>query len=241
MSRKRCKVDEAVDTYDLQSPPTESGSVHDYLVARWTGARGFQAVGYRKLADWFNTHLLRQVYDAHGRSTIGTRVESDYEALTEGDELVRDEIINDLRADGIDAEALVDAMVSPRTMHRHLTGCLGAEKETLEAQTDWERESVAMARRQLEAKVAKAASSLASKDEFHGADTADIDIRIYLSCPDCTARIPFDAGRHQGYVCENHHKPPGAAAVTVDSPIGEPGRQAAQTRTVIDAVAQFSM
>lgn len=239
MSRNRCKVDDAIDHYSLGAPSTESGSIDDYLVARWTGSDHHKSVGYRRLADWFNRRLLRQVYDEHGRSTTGTRVDSEYEALTDGDDLLRQEVANDLASVGIDADALVDDMVSPRTMHRHLTGCLGADKGPREARTDWERDSVAVARAQLEEKVEKAASALASKGEFRGADAADVEIDIHLSCPECTTRVPFESGRRQGYVCEDHSPLPEEMGTDID-----PGRHDAtgsdSVRSVGEAVNRFS-
>lgn len=240
MSRDRCKVEDAVDNYNLHAPTEDAESIHEYLIARWTGNQGYQSVGYRKLTDWFNKQLIRQTYDEHGRSTIGTRVESDYEALTQGTGLVREEIIDDLNASGIDAESLLNDMISPRTMHRHLTGCLNVQKETPEAKSDWERESIEIARAQLEEKVSKAVSSLASKNEYRGAEEADIDIRIYLSCPECTTRVPFESGLHRGYVCEDHHSPPREASIAINSPGDEPARSNRQTGPVVEAVAQFS-
>lgn len=234
MSRTRCKVDDGVEDYGLQAPGTELDSIHDYLAARWTGAEGYRSVGYRQLADWFNRQLLRRVYDEHGRSTTGTRLDSEYGALTGDDDLVREEVVADLAATGIDAEAVVDDMVSPRTMHRHLTGCLDAEKSPQEAETDWERASVERAREQLEEKVAKAASALASKEALLGADAADIDVRIYLACPECATRVTLETGRRQGYVCEVHSPAPTEASVEgIATPTHE-------DESVVEAVTRFS-
>lgn len=242
MSRNGCKVDAAIEDYSLEPPGSDLESLDDYLLARWTGSEGYRSVGYRKLADWFNRQLLRRVYDEHGRSTTGPTVDSEYEALTGDDELVKEEVVTELEAAGIDAEALVDDMVSPRTMHRHLTRCLEAEKERETAQTDWERESVEIARSQLEQKVAKAASSLASKGELIGAEAADIDIGIYLACPECATRVPFETGRRQGFVCERHSPASvdvelaGTGSVTTDRTSLDP-----QIDTVIEAITRFSM
>lgn len=231
MSRNGCKVDEAVDDYSLRAPGTDADSIHRYLVARWTGTHGHRSVGYRRVAEWFNRQLLRRVYDEHGRSTTGTRVESEYEALKGDDDLVREEVRHDLEADGIDAESVLDDMVSPRTMHRHLKHCLGAEKTPRDAQTDWERESVERAREQLEEKVMKAASALESKGQLFGAAEAEIDIRVYLSCPNCPTRVTFETGRRQGYVCEEHSEVPPDVALTAD---------AAADDTIVDSTSGFS-
>lgn len=241
MSRTRCKVEDAIEEYALRPPSEDVDSVDAYLVARWTGSSGYESVGYRELSHWLNRQLLRRVYDEHGRSTTGTRVESEYEALTGDDELVRDEVVTELSALGIDAEEVVDAMVSPRTMHRHLTGCLDAEKSSGGASTDWERNSVEIARSQLEEKVAKAASSLASKGQFRGADAADIETRIYLSCPECATRVPFEAGRRQGFVCADHFPPPGEPSPTEGHAAEEAGAPHPEMPTVIEAVTRFSL
>lgn len=238
MGRNRCKVDDAIEEYGLGVPGSGPGSLDGYLVDRWTGADDRGAVGYRTLAEWFNRHLLGRVYDEHGRRTTGVRVESEYEALTGDDDIRREEVVADLESDGIDAESVVDDMVSPRTMHRHLTGCLGAEKEASGARTDWERASVERAREQLEEKVAEASRSLASKGELRGADAAEVEITIYLACPECATRVPFEAGRHRGYVCEEHSAdPPGATAAAGGS--ADPAD--ARSGPVVEAVAQFSM
>lgn len=240
MSQQGCKVDDAVEAYSLRAPGTDAESIHGYLVAKWTGRDGYRSVGYRKLADWFNRRLFRRVYDDHGRSTTGTRVDSEYEALTGDDDLVREEVINDLKADGIDAESLLEATVSPRTMHRHLTNCLDAEKAPREAETDWERESVERAREQLAEKVTKAASALASKAEFHGADEAEVEVRVYLSCPECATRVTFEAGRRQGYVCEAHSPTPADVDLVADSTADDAAGSAAGTNPVVGAVSRFS-
>lgn len=211
---EKCKIEDVGAKYELQPPESVAGSLDDYLVARWTGTRGHQSVGYRTLTEWFNKRLLKRVYDEHGRSTMGVRLESDYEVLTGDDDVVRDEVVADLDADGIDAEAVLDDMVSPRTMHRHLTGCLDAEKETRSSGTDWERESVEKARETLEEKVSKATSALASKGELDG--ESEIEIQVYLSCPHCTTRVPFEVARHQGYVCERHESETGRAVSNSD-------------------------
>lgn len=242
MSRDRCKVDDAIEDYALSPPGTDPDSLDDYLVARWTGEDGYQAVGYRRLSDWFNRQILRQVYDRNGRSTTGTRIDSEYEALTGDDSLVREEVVSELAAVGIDAESIVDDMVSPKTLHRHLTGCLGAEKGAIEAETDWERESVKIAREQLERKVEKAAGSLASKGEIRDANAADIDIRIHLACPHCATRVPLEAARRQGYVCADHSPPLPDISASPEAVVGgDRVRPDPDIDTVIEAIARFSL
>lgn len=198
-----CKVDRAVAAFDLDG----TGGYEDIdveLLARWTGEGRYQATGYRSLTAWFNKRLLKQVYDANGRETVGTRVESDYEALTGEDRLLREEVLDDLRADGIDADSVADATVSWSTMRNHLNDCLGGSKPTAESDSDWERRSVSIATEQAASKARDAVRSLAGKGEIAGGDEAEIAVETYLVCPDCGLRVSLSRARERGYVCEEH-------------------------------------
>jgi len=202
--RRTCKVDRVVGAYDLDPARDGYDSVDDYLVARWTGDDGRAPAGYRRLAAWFNQRLIKHVYDRHGRETVGLRVEHEYEALTGDDELVRREVIDDLRADGIDAAALVQDLVSWSTLRHHLKGCLGAEKPTEPATTDWERESVRIARARTAEKVAAALRSLDAKGQLPNAERAEVSVQVQLSCPDCPVRVPLSEAVRRGYICREH-------------------------------------
>lgn len=199
----QCKVDLVVDRYDLTAPGPGTGGIDDYLVSRWTGVEG-EPSGYQALTDWFNRRLLKQVYERTGRETIGTRLESEYEALRGDDELVREEVMDDLASDGIDAEAIVDAMVSWSTMRRHLKDCLEAEKPTPPSRSNWELESVDIARERAAEKTVAALRSLARKRRLPDGHAAGVDVQIKLSCPECPTRVPLEAALARGYVCEDH-------------------------------------
>lgn len=199
-----CKVDRVVERHGLDPARRDFDSVDAYLAARWTGADGRTAVGYRTLADWFNKRLMKQVYDAHGRETVGLRVDSDYEALTGDDELVGEEVRADLRADGIDAGALSSDMISWSTLRHHLNDCLDAEKPAPSGDTDWERESVRIARERTAEKVAEALRSLDSKGELPNASRAGVSVQVHLSCPECPVRVPLPEAIGRGYVCPDH-------------------------------------
>lgn len=235
MARNGCKVEDVVAEYGLDSPSDGAGSIHDYLVDRWRGNGDHRAVGYRRLTDWFNRQLFRRVYDRHGRSTMGTRLDSEYEALTDEDDLVRAEVVADLAADGIDAEVLLEDMVSPRTMHRHLTDCLEAEKPPRDAETDWERESVDIAREQLVEKVEKSMSALESKGEIEVAGTAEVEVRVYLACPECETRVPLETARRRGYVCADHPAP------TPRIPVPDEASVPQLSDSVVESVARFCL
>lgn len=198
-----CKVDRTVETYGLEGADPRHESIHEGLLARWRGEDEHAEVGYRTLTEWFNERLLWQVCLEHGRETAGGRVEHEYEVLTGDDELRREEVMESLEADGIDARRVREDMVSWGTMRTHLTDCLDGEKETTPA-GDWERDAVAMARTFAGEKVESALASLASKGELAGLDRATVEVQVHVRCRECPTRVPLDVALDRGYVCERH-------------------------------------
>lgn len=198
---RACKVDRVIREYDLGE------STDDQLLARWVGEDGRDGDGYRTLTDWFNQRLLRTVYDEHGRDVLGARVEHDYETLRGDDELERQEMTESLRSDGIDADRVTSDMVSWGTMRTHLQDCLGGEKDTSPSESDWERESVSMARSFAREKVDDALSSLASKGELAGVAQSSVSVQVQVQCEACPTRVPLDVAIDRGYVCEDHSDP----------------------------------
>ncbi len=199
-----CKVDEVVERYDLETADPRYESLDEGLLGRWTGADDHEAVGYRPLTEWFNKRLLRQVFDEHGRDALGDRIDHDYRALTGDDDLVREEVVESLEADGVDAETVREDMVSWGTMRTHLKECLGGTKDRPTGSGDWERETVSMARSFATEKVESAVSSLASKGAIAGVDDASVSIAVQLACDHCPTRVPFEVALDRGYVCEQH-------------------------------------
>ncbi|MDS0477251.1 rod-determining factor RdfA [Natrinema sp. 1APR25-10V2] len=199
-----CKVDAAVERYGLEAADPGYESIDDGLLARWKGADDRTPMGYRSLTKWFNKRLLKQVYDEHGRESLGARIESDYEALRSDNDLVREEMVESLLSDGIDAEEVRDAMVSYGTMRNHLKECLGGNKASQTAETEWERESIEMAREVVREKAERALSSLETKGQIDGVESADVEVQINLSCQSCPTRVPFEVALRQGYVCQKH-------------------------------------
>lgn len=89
-------------------------------------------------------------------------------------------------------------------MRHHLKDCLEAEKDTQPADTDWETDTVRMAREQATEKAQSVLSSLASKGRLRNGEQADVDVQVKLSCPECSVRVPFADAVERGYVCETH-------------------------------------
>lgn len=198
-----CKIGAATATYDLRAPG--DADVDEYLAARWTGAGDHSPVGYRALADWFNQRLLRTVYLDHDRSATEARVESEHDALRGEDDLRRREVRDDLAADGIDADALQDALVSRSTMARHLKTCLGVEKAVdFGSDRAWELDKVEHGRRTFRRSVTAAVRSLANKGRLAGGESAELELPVLLSCPYCATRVSLRTALDQGYVCADH-------------------------------------
>lgn len=214
MEESGCKIEILTERYGLDERETRYESLDDRLLTRWRGADGNESAGYRQLTAWFNKHLLRTTYDEHGRDTTGNRVENEYEALTGDDELLRGEVRDALAADGIDANSLEQDLISWSTMRTHLKTCLDGEKVIREGDTDWQRQSVEIAKNILKSKVREALPSLSKSGRLAGGEGANVEIQVLLSCPECPTRIPFSDALDRGFVC-NDHSP------TVATPEGE--------------------
>ncbi|MFB6164362.1 MAG: rod-determining factor RdfA [Haloarculaceae archaeon] len=202
--RKGCKVDHTIHRYAVSAPPETDASLDEYLVARWTGAHGEDAVGYKELTAWFNKRVLARALQRADSETRPTALDGEYAALTGDDEDARAAVAEDLADAGVDVEAVRRDMVSWSTMRRHLKECLDAEKQTATADTDWERDSVAIARERLQEKVQTALGSLATKARLPEATKADVDVQVTLSCPECPTRVQLVEAVDRGYVCERH-------------------------------------
>ncbi|MFD1647858.1 rod-determining factor RdfA [Haloarchaeobius litoreus] len=197
-----CKVGLLVDEYDLDSGET-TDDIDDQLVSRWLGTGRQSSVGYRTLTEWFNKRLLRHAYERAGRTTISARIDGDYEALT-ADGIEKMEVVDELAADGIDAEAVLDDMISWSTMRNHLKDCLQASKEQQQADTDWERESIEIARERSTQKVKEALKSFKSKGRIEDEQDVEVDVRVQLCCSECPTRVPLDVALNRNYVCPDH-------------------------------------
>lgn len=199
-----CKVDTLIERYALTVPDPGYASVDEYLEVRWTGADGRSADGYKTLTEWFNKRLLKRLYEEHGRDTVRVHLDREYEVITGDDEIQRDELAADLATDGLDIDEIDSDLVSWSTMRHHLKGCLEAEKETAEASTDWETNTVQKAQERTAEKTRSVLSSLTSKERLPDAQRANVDVQVKLSCPDCSVRVPFEDAVERGYVCETH-------------------------------------
>jgi len=199
-----CKVDRLTDRYDLTSPRSEDASIDAYLERRWTGADSRDSVGYKTLTKWFNKRLLSRLYEEHGRDTMAAHLDREYQLIADGGDVERDGLAADLATDGLDIDEVNSELISWSTMRHHLKDCLEAEKELQSASTNWERNTVEMAKEKTAEKARSVLSSLTSKDRLPEAERADVDVQVKLSCPECSVRVPFEDAVERGYVCETH-------------------------------------
>lgn len=203
-NENRCKVDFVVDQYNLDAIEVQYSTIDDHLYARWTGENGRPEDGYRTLTEWFNKRILKRVYDQQGRKGFASRLDTDYEILIGDDELLREDLKDELRSEGIDADRLVRSFISWGSMRTHLQDCLDGEKSTVEAETDWEVESINIATDIVAEKAEQAIGSLSSKGKLSRGDEAEIEIQVQLSCPDCPTRIPLQEALERGFICKEH-------------------------------------
>lgn len=128
-----CKAGKLAAKYDLDG-------VHEGLVDRWHGERGFDAHGTRGLAKWFNTEVLAAALGDVGYWPPDGQIEYFYRVLMASpsenggvDEGVttseRQKILSMLEQEGLDVESVYpSAFISHQTIYRHLNNCLDVPK-----------------------------------------------------------------------------------------------------------------
>lgn len=202
-----CKVGTAIDKYDLKHSVVGE-DLSQYMLARWMGENEHPEMGLRPLADWLNQRILKTVYTDHGRNTLDSRVESDFEALTSDDDEKRFAIIDDLEPDGINGEQLLDDFVSSTTLYRHFTKCLGEEK-TRNVNGDEDAAEGAMERIQyslnnVKGHIHENLKTLENRGKIPHATDAEISIPVLLGCPVCSTQVRLERALERGYICEEH-------------------------------------
>lgn len=212
MADNCCKVSYVIKKYNLTVPGSIADDIDEYLAAQWLGQGEFSSVGHRQLAEWFNKRLLRKIYIEHDRSATETRIDSEYEALTGNDEPRKQEVLDDLKRDGVDSGEVVDDFISRSTMVRHLKNCLelekGQEREQAShreaGESTWERDKIEYGRKNFRESVEQAVSSLTNKEKLPGGGQAEIDLPVLVSCPKCVTRVRLSTALQRGYICSDH-------------------------------------
>lgn len=191
MSGYGCKVCRVLDEYGM-------GRYEDRLLEQWQ-ADGPRRKGYRQLAEWFNTLLLRREMDRAGLSTLGDEAAAKYERLR-SDDAVADEVATELASAGVPIDRLRSDFVSYGVIRTHLTECLGATVD-LEG-GDWEPDALAVTRDHATAKAREAVRSLRNKGTLSAGGEIAVDVSIDLECRACHVRVPAERAIRREYVCE---------------------------------------
>lgn len=193
MAEHGCKVCRVLD---------ERGVEHydERLLDEWQADES-QRKGYRALARWLNVTLLRREMDQAGLSTLGGEAASKYERLRDDD---RDgtEVARLLKREGVDIDGLEDDFVSYGVVRTHLLDCLGEAYERVESASDWEDDSIRIARDHATEKISDAVRSLVNKDEIDVGGDVTVRLNAEIECENCQVRAPLRRVRRRGYVCE---------------------------------------
>jgi hypothetical protein len=178
MTEYGCKVCRVLDERDLEELNPE-------LVARWTGETG-ERMGYRRLADWLNTAMLRRELEIVGLPTGGGEARSRYERLR--DEETAPAVERLLRENGVAVDALVDDFVSYSVLRTHLTDCLEAERDPTPS-SDWEAERLENLEAYAESEARDAVRSLVNKGRLEAGGDVEVAATLTVRCSACgTAR-----------------------------------------------------
>lgn len=198
-----CKVGRIEDKYDI-SPGVGDRTLDEQLAKRWIGEGEYPEMSLRSLVEWVHKHMLRTRYTEHGRSTLEPHLVSDYEVLRNPEDDNHHAVLSDLETDCIDGEELVDDFVSPATLYRHLTGCLGVEKGGSDGDSSSDRAKLAYVENTAEMYVSDLLSAWENRGEVPRASEASVAVRIYLECPECAKQTNIRTVQQRGYVCAEH-------------------------------------
>ena len=175
-----CKVGSIISRHEIEN-------MNDKLVTRWIGANG-DGESIRSLTDWLNQEVLRQLMLDAGANPIDGEVENLYQLLTDEDVLNASKIQarSSLSERGIDADEVTEEFISHQTVYRHLTKCLGAEKNSHEISVDNERSRVSSMQNRAEAVTTDTVSRLKNADKLALGDF-EVLVTIRVSCASCGA------------------------------------------------------
>ena len=190
MSEYGCKVCRVLDERDMQR-------YEDRLVEQWTASPP-KRKGYRQLADWLNTMMLRREMDRVGLSTLGNEPESKYERLHGGDETVAAEVRSDLHNEGIDVDGLDTDFVSYGVVRTHIKECLGLDRNV--ESTDWETDAIEYTHEYASRKLEDTVRSLLNKDELSACGEVEVHVSFEVECEGCHTRVPIDRALRRGYI-----------------------------------------
>lgn len=191
MTEYGCKVCRVLAERDLEELNPE-------LVARWTGETG-ERLGYRRLADWLNTAMLRRELEIVGLPTGGDEARSRYERLD--DDETAPAVKRLLRDNGVAVDALLADFVSYSVLRTHLTDCLGAERDPTPP-SDWEADRLESLEAYAESEARDAVRSLVNKGRLAAGGDIDVSATVTLRCSACGKSQPVEAALSADRLCD---------------------------------------
>ncbi|MFB6220662.1 MAG: rod-determining factor RdfA [Halolamina sp.] len=180
MTEHGCKVCRVLAERDLEH-------LNEVLVARWHGETG-ERMGYRRLADWLNTTLLRTEMEIVGMATAGGEARSRYERLVDADGTGA-ELRDVLRRGGVAVDDLLDDFVSYSVVRTHLTDCLG-ERRDPSPPTDWEEDRLTQLESYAAEEAGDAVRSLVNKGKLAAGGEIEPVVTVEVRCSDCGVSVP---------------------------------------------------
>lgn len=192
-----CKVGAVTEAYGLDS-------LDATLRERWTAATNRSSV--RGLADYLNREILGAALRGSREGTLEGEVENYYRLLSDDDVSlgVRTEAQGRLRERGVDVERIEDDFVSHQTVYRHLTDCLGIDRDDRPADDETVvRDGIGTIRalqRRIEAVTRSTVDRLTRDDHVHVGDV-DVLVDVTVTCRGCGEQLPLSESL-AGYACE---------------------------------------
>lgn len=190
MSEYGCKVCRVLDEYGMDR-------YEEQLLEQWQ-ADPPQRKGYRQLAEWFNTLMLRREMDRAGLSTLGDEAKSKYDRLR-SDEAIAEEVATELANAGVPIGQLRDDFVSYGVIRTHLKECLDSDVDL--SSGDWEEDAIEIARNHASSKISEAVRSLQNKGRLTAGGDVSVSATAEVECENCHARVPAERAIRRGYVC----------------------------------------
>ncbi|AEN04873.1 hypothetical protein Halar_1116 [halophilic archaeon DL31] len=179
MTEYGCKVCQVLDERDLKEMNPE-------LVARWTGEGG-KRLGYRRLADWLNTALLRREMEIVGMPTGGDEARSRYERLHDDD--TAPAVRRLLKRGGVALDDLGDDFVSYSVVRTHLQDCLDASREP-SPPSAWEPGQLERLEAYAASEATDAVRSLRNKGQLKAVGEVEAVVTIAVACSVCGTSVP---------------------------------------------------
>ena len=184
-----CKVGRVIDRRDLTGMDGRLGD-------RWASGDA----SLRGLEREFNVAVLRGAARAAGAAPLDGEAENLYRLLTDDDVTggMAVRARRRLEVEGVDVDAVRSDFVSHQTVHNHLTGCRGLERESDDRDPVKAAEDrIRPLQTRLEAVATDALAGL-GRDGHVAAGDLDVFVDVSVACTDCAVRRELGAFLAEG-------------------------------------------